>query len=233
MSVKNNHFRKCPNCKNQILIKGKWFCSDECRESKWKKNCLFCKSSFTPKDHRNEFCSKHCAAKSKMENPEIVRRMIAGKDLSKIGKKISASIMANHKERKRRREFWKKIRPLGSGWKNYKGNHTNAAEQLLLKHFPNATHNFKVRTGRSSKLGFPHMYRLDLGFPNLKLDVEVDGCYHNDPIQKEKDSARDIFLKSLGWSVLRIPREKATNKTSDVVLQIKSKIKKLKAVREV
>lgn len=232
MNRKSGSVRKCRNCKGIVLTKGKWFCSDECKESRWKKRCDFCRAVFIPKDHRNIFCSKHCAAKSNMANPEIVRRMIAGKDLFKIGRKISASILGNKKERKRRREFWKKIRPMGSGWKNYRGNHTNAAEQLLLKAFPNASHNFKVKTGKSSKLGFPHIYRLDLGFPNLKLDVEVDGCYHNDPAQKKKDSARDLFLKSRGWSVLRISREKVIRETPTAIAEIKLLISGLKATRE-
>ncbi len=225
--------RKCRNCGNSFLRKGKQFCSDECRETQWNRKCNFCGDEFTPKDHRNIFCSKRCAAKSKMSNPEIVRRMIAGKDLVKIGRKISASILRNKKECKRRREFWKKIRPMGSGWKNYRGNHTNSAEQLLLKAFPNATHNFKVRTGKSAKLGFPHIYRLDLGFPKIKLDVEVDGCYHNDPGQKKKDSARDSFLKSNGWSVFRISREKVLRETPTAVAEIKLLISGLKALHEI
>jgi pyruvate formate lyase activating enzyme len=48
-------------------------------------------------------------------------------------------------------------------------------------------------------------YAMDAAFPDLKLDVEVDGWwhYHNETV-KAQDRVRDETLKENGWEVLRI-----------------------------
>ena len=40
---------------------------------------------------------------------------------------------------------------------------------------------------------------------NEILDVELDGPYHNNPEQKEKDKRRDLYFIKMGYKVLRVP----------------------------
>ena len=63
-------------------------------------------------------------------------------------------------------------------------------------------------------------YIVDFYFPSYGLCLEVDGGYHNDPEQKAKDKARDLYLVSNGYKVKRI-----TNTT--VKLLNPSKLKSL------
>jgi very-short-patch-repair endonuclease len=48
-------------------------------------------------------------------------------------------------------------------------------------------------------------YRYDIAFPDIKLDVEIDGTRHNLPEVKKRDIKRDKFSKEQGWTVLRFP----------------------------
>lgn len=47
-------------------------------------------------------------------------------------------------------------------------------------------------------------YRLDLAYPDEKVDVEMDGDrYHSTRQQRERDRRRDAALASIGWLTLR------------------------------
>lgn len=45
---------------------------------------------------------------------------------------------------------------------------------------------------------------LDLAYPDLLIDIEIDGFVHNDPDVRRRDDARDHELRRLGWTVRRI-----------------------------
>lgn len=47
------------------------------------------------------------------------------------------------------------------------------------------------------------MYQYDFAFPELKIDVEIDGSTHELPKVKKIDERRDTFSKENGWTVLR------------------------------
>lgn len=47
------------------------------------------------------------------------------------------------------------------------------------------------------------MYQYDFAFPELKIDVEIDGSTHDLPKVKKIDERRDRFSKENGWIVLR------------------------------
>jgi hypothetical protein len=138
-----------------------------------------------------------------MDQPDIVARMVANKDWESNGRAISLSIMNNPKEIMRRRLQAKKIL-VGRKWEHYTTAKPTKTEGIMLALFPTAQHNFIVKTGASSKIDrTAQLYRLDLAWPNIMLDVEIDGKYHNEKMQLEKDRIRDSFLKSIGWKVLR------------------------------
>jgi 5-methyltetrahydrofolate--homocysteine methyltransferase len=47
------------------------------------------------------------------------------------------------------------------------------------------------------------IYQYDFAFPDLKIDVEIDGATHNTEKVKKIDERRDIFSKDNGWVVIR------------------------------
>jgi len=52
---------------------------------------------------------------------------------------------------------------------------------------------------------FQHgIYSYDFAFPDLKLDIEIDGATQQSEKVKEIDKRRDDFSKARGWKVLRI-----------------------------
>lgn len=51
------------------------------------------------------------------------------------------------------------------------------------------------------------IYEYDFAFPDLKLDVEVDGGTHKTEKVKKIDKRRDEFSRQYGWKVLRFDAE--------------------------
>lgn len=48
-------------------------------------------------------------------------------------------------------------------------------------------------------------YQLDFAFPNLKIDLEIDGDQHHlDKRVVESDKRRNIYLENLGWTIVRV-----------------------------
>lgn len=58
-----------------------------------------------------------------------------------------------------------------------------------------------------------YIYEYDFAFPELKIDVEIDGGTHSLPNVIEIDIRRDAWSKSRGWTVIRFP---ATRVKSDI-----------------
>jgi len=59
---------------------------------------------------------------------------------------------------------------------------------------------FAISLGKR-KQGYPTHYKVDLGNPELKIAIEVDGYSHYS--RKDEDKKKDAMLDSLGWKVLR------------------------------
>ena len=48
-------------------------------------------------------------------------------------------------------------------------------------------------------------YQLDFAFPDLKIDLEIDGDQHHlDKRVVESDKRRNIYLENLGWTIVRV-----------------------------
>ncbi len=60
-------------------------------------------------------------------------------------------------------------------------------------------------------------YIVDFINIEYQIIIELDGEYHNDILQKEKDALRDLHLKALGYKVLRFENE-VVFKNPDLIL---------------
>lgn len=61
-----------------------------------------------------------------------------------------------------------------------------------------------VGTGRGSRaLGLPSHYKIDIANLRLMIAIEVDGSSHSAIARQEADHRKDVFLRSLGWTVVR------------------------------
>jgi very-short-patch-repair endonuclease len=63
-------------------------------------------------------------------------------------------------------------------------------------------------------------FRLDIAFPEQRLDVEVDGwAYHRTKLRRQADIERDNLLTQAGWRVLRFSWEDVVDRP-DYVLDV-------------
>lgn len=195
------------------------------------KPCLFCGKIFTPKHHnRTKFCTRTCGATWKWQQPEIRNRLMNW-DRSEVGKAISLGIMANPKDRIRRRK--QILKAMAEGKKGPGGNPRITKEESIVRIlFPKALRNFPIATGQSSKLGNPQMYWMDFAWPPIKLNVEVDGYYHRYRDHPQKDAARDLFLSNQGWRVLRFTNAQVRQNPTKVKHSIEHAISQLQKFRD-
>lgn len=70
-------------------------------------------------------------------------------------------------------------------------------------------------------------YIIDFYIPNERLCIELDGGYHEDPIQQRRDRKRDKFLVSKEYKVWRLTNEEADQISLE---EISSKITSCKGV---
>lgn len=75
-------------------------------------------------------------------------------------------------------------------------------------------------------------YVYDFAFPDLKLDVEIDGQQHLSERGILHDAKRDEYSRSLGWEVLRISAKDVKDKDVSylIVRRIKDLIQQLKGL---
>lgn len=55
----------------------------------------------------------------------------------------------------------------------------------------------------NNPLCLPTSYSIDIANSDLKIAIEVDGYHHYQAAFKEKDAKKDMFLSSIGWTVIR------------------------------
>ena len=58
-----------------------------------------------------------------------------------------------------------------------------------------------------------------------KLVIEVDGGYHDDPDQRERDEARTAHLNAWGYTVLRFRNEEVLTDLPSVIARIEAALK--------
>jgi len=60
-------------------------------------------------------------------------------------------------------------------------------------------------------------YIADFFCASAKVVIEVDGADHTDEVRIERDERRDVYLRNLGYHVLRIPAGDVLRDVDDVV----------------
>ena len=82
--------------------------------------------------------------------------------------------------------------------------------------------------------GWIYNYRLgtyifDFAFPDIRLDIEIDGSHHKQKRMLEHDHRRDEYSKSQGWTVKRYEAKLVKDKSShySIIEEIKQLIQDL------
>jgi very-short-patch-repair endonuclease len=104
-------------------------------------------------------------------------------------------------------------------------------ELIVWKMFPQSIWNMHVRNGGLRKNGSQNWYKLDIAFPEILLDVEIDGGVHRIPRNVVKDAIRTKMLEGLGWTVLRFWNHEVLKEQERVKMVIESTISRLQAIR--
>jgi very-short-patch-repair endonuclease len=67
------------------------------------------------------------------------------------------------------------------------------------------------------------IYSYDFAFPNLKIDIEIDGNTHTQDKVKKIDERRDIFSKENGWIVIRFTAKEIKENVSQCIDILKNR----------
>lgn len=219
--------KQCPVCKESYQPVSRDKGCSACREKASKRVCRNCKKPFVAKHpwRPQEFCTSACAGQHMLTDPTsrtafytqarlqkimISRRAVPGQ-MERIAKAMHKGLKnwRGNLTEKEKLEFNAKIsqrlKAAGHCPKVRGGNGTGPtkAEWQLMRMFPEGIWNYPVKTGKWNGSGIPPVYKLDLGFPNIKLGIEVDGLSHCALERKAKDVKKTNCLKELGWTVLR------------------------------
>ena len=140
--------------------------------------CVNCENSFIAKYHSHKICSREC----QRQYTTVETRQ-----------KLSESA-------KQRVENGTHV-----GWQSRKIRSYAEIffETVLINNNLKFDIEFKIK---KTDLGFVDNsnYFLDFYFPNLKIDLEIDGKQHEYPERKESDKIRDFALNKIGIKVYRI-----------------------------
>lgn len=99
--------------------------------------------------------------------------------------------------------------------KNLRNDATNA-EKLLWSHLRKKQMVLLFR--RQFSIG---NYIVDFLCPSLRLIIELDGGYHDEPVQKIKDQIRENKLVEMKYTVIRYKNEQLFNNCDFVLKDIK------------
>jgi hypothetical protein len=124
----------------------------------------------------------------------------------------------------------KRINGTLNVWKGKRGGNGNLTQsQILLATALGWETEVGIPTGNNQRdgSGYPTCYKADIGNPQLKISIEVDGKGHNTTKNKLKDLKKEEKLKQLGWKTLRFTNEEILGDISKVLLVIKKEIKDL------
>jgi very-short-patch-repair endonuclease len=142
--------------------------------------CNFCGRKRVRK-YKSKFCSGCCASKSKWTEPSYRER--ATNTIRESVKNGTHKGWATRNVLSYPEKFFKKVLELNGFRDKFSVNHPVSKSSIGLE-------------GSCS-------FFLDFYFPNLKIDLEIDGKQHNLPDRKAHDAIRDAALSKHGYKVIR------------------------------
>lgn len=197
--------------------------------------CLRCGVSFQCRsDARGMYCSKTCsniANGAKVDRDAIRKRLTGNKNCTGKNRPDAAlrmrerNPMSNEATREKMKKSLSGRTFLSRGGN---GQLTKPQKKLfdklmeygfsyLYTEYPIST---KPVTGMFPSL--PPSYKVDIGFPKVKIAIEVDGNSHKSKKWKFLDKRKTEIISSMGWRVLRFTNEDVMSNTDAVVKRIHS-----------
>ena len=173
------------------------------------KNCLECGKVMILKPSgkrsaKRKFCSPSCAARFQFRDPKF------------------------------RYEATAKMRAKSKGtFLSRGGNGQLTVQQKILCEalgLPDSSMEFVILTteARGHFQSLPNSYKVDLGIPEVRLAIEVDGKTHTTKKWKFLDRRKTAVLNFLGWTVLRFWNKEVDQDLEKCVQTVMSTISRLK-----
>ena len=86
---------------------------------------------------------------------------------------------------------------------------------------------FQAALEKAGIIGWVYNYRhsiysYDFAFPDIKLDVEIDGGTHLQEKVKQIDRRRDKFSQEKGWTVLRFPAQDVKKHLDECIVRVQN-----------
>ncbi len=169
------------------------------------------------------FCGTSCSARWRMTQPEIRARVLESIDRERSRDRMNA-LRARPDVREKLKAHLEgpgnpfrlpetrrkaQLALAQKGWNYLNGGNGTpmpVPQRLLLARLgPGWQAEFIVRTGQRGPL--PTHFKIDIADPVLKVAVEVDGNSHQSSTGIARDLRKDAFLKSEGWTVIRVKNE--------------------------
>ena len=237
--------RTCKTCGN-IFKATSWnkvYCSEHCRSigifGPIEKPCPVCGE---PTHTKRSACSKQCQVK--LPRDKTVRKS------PEFRKKLSESLSASYRsargvERRKQasdrmklsnpshdREVVQRITEtrrmngtLHTLCLHRGGNgHLTEPQVQVAAMFPESVLELAIPTKMGGTGYAPNAYKVDIGFQDIKLAVEIDGESHNSPDARARDAKKDSILAGLGWHVLRVKNQEVMESPETVRARIQSEI---------
>lgn len=80
---------------------------------------------------------------------------------------------------------------------------------------------YPISTKMPRDSGYPTCYKVDIGNPQLKIWIELDGKSHKQPERKIMDKKKEDFLRDMDWKGLRFKNKQVIEQLQTVLKRIK------------
>lgn len=233
--------KTCLNCGKQFTTKHKnqKYCSNKCqlecqRQHQAKvlieRTCPICGKIFyvERKSNTKKTCSPQCKNKLISLSEQTTMNSESG-----MGQRKQSSIrmtQSNPMKSSQNIEKMLLMKELNGTLHQWKGNRGGNGQytdpQIMLwkalgnswiLEYPVKTHCHKLNQSR-----YPTSYKVDLGCPEKKLAVEVDGNSHRSKKNIALDMKKTLCLNQLGWKVLRFANKEIMTNLQDVLQKIQN-----------
>ena len=184
------------------------------------------------KEYGRVYCSKECG--------KAAGRKFSGEFLKEYNRLYASERMKKNNPSKQahvRDKISQTLKAIGHKPKYRYGNGSGLTEsqklmmKLLQEFEPISEYAIPTNKPREAN-GYPTCYKVDIGIPQFKVAVELDGGSHCLLKRQAEDKKKDELLVSLGWSVLRFWNKQAIENSDECIKLIISTIKRIKYTKE-